>query len=58
MGGGDTCCASTRGTERGDDIVMVQYVYEILERFLSSCSVTESINKELNQLKQRNERNK
>jgi hypothetical protein len=34
VGDGDTCCASTRGTERVMIWVMVRYVYEILKRDL------------------------
>ena len=57
VGDGDTCRASTRGTEKGDDMGDgAVYVWDIREIcFILFCDWI--FNKELNQLKQRNERN-
>ena len=58
MGGGSDTCRVVLEELRGVMVwLMVRYVYDdiLKERFVSSCSVIEFFNIELNQLKQRNE---
>ena len=57
VGGGDTCRAVLEEVRGVMIWVKVRFVYEILERFVPSCCVVEFFNRELNQLKQRNEMN-